>query len=426
MIRRICRRILQILFFGLLPLSGEVLRDTAGRPIRYAGRFHNGRVILQDNRPKPDEFRGVWVAVVENIDFPIHRSQAEFQRDFCRMADNIKAAGFTAIIFQIRSNCDAFYPTGLAPWSRWLTGREGTGLGAFDPLKFMISETHKRNLEFHAWLNPYRVTGNTKLSKSAYLATLAPNNFARKNPQYVLVKRNPAGNQLFLDPGRPEVIAHLCTIVRDIVSRYQVDAIHFDDYFYPYEKLGNEDQQTFRSCNPGKLSLEEWRRSNTDALIYRVKLTITRNNIIQKRHTRFGISPFGIWANRATSSSGSLTGGKESFTTLFADTRKWVRLGYVDYIAPQIYWNFAHDVAAYAALTDWWCSVVNGTKVKLYIGIAAYNGEKWQPDELINQLRFNRMRHHVSGAAFFSYRSFFGGTRNAGAVNLLNYLKNHR
>ena len=426
MFKSIYHRILQLLFFGLLPLSGEVLRDSAGRPVRYAGRFDTRQVVIRDAAIRPDEFRGIWVAVVENIDFPTHRSAAEFQRDFRRMADNIKAAGFTAIIFQIRSNCDAFYPTGLAPWSRWLAGKEGTGLGSFDPLKFMIDETHKRGLEFHAWLNPYRVTGNTNLSKSAYLATLAPNNFARKNPQCVLVKRNPAGNQLFLDPGRPEVITHLCTIVRDIVSRYQVDAIHFDDYFYPYEKLGNEDQATFRRFNPDNLTLDNWRRNNTDTLIYRVRLTITRNNLIQNRRVRFGISPFGIWANRSTNGNGSLTGGKESFSVLFADTRKWVKLGYVDYITPQIYWDFAHDVAAYAALTDWWCSVVSGTGVKLYIGIAAYNGGKWQSNELINQLRYNRMRYHVSGAAFFSYRSFFGDGRNSGTVNLLNYLKNHR
>ena len=138
---------------------------------------------------------------------------------------------------------------------------------------------------------------------------------------------------------------------------------------------------------------------------------------------RFGVSPFGIWANSQSTKAGSLTRGKESFSTLFADTRKWVKLNYVDYIVPQIYWPFDHDVAAYAALTDWWCSTVQGTKVKLYIGIGAYNGGKWQAGELINQVRFNRMRHQVSGAAFFSYRSFFGKERNAGATRLLEFFR---
>lgn len=404
--------------------SAEVLRNSAGKPVRYAGRFNGDKVVLQDYRPRAGEFRGVWVAVVENIDFPAHKTAYSFQQSFCRMLNNIKAAGFTAVIFQIRSNCDAFYPTRLAPWSRWLSGKEGSHIGKnFDPLMFMINETHRRGLEFHAWFNPYRVTNNTTLSPKAYLASLAPSNIARQRPHWVLCKRNKAGNQLFLDPGNPQVIDHLAAVVADVVRRYPVDAVHFDDYFYPYEKMGNEDAASFRLYNPRRLSLDNWRRSNTDSLIFRIRQTISRINLTQKRRVRFGVSPFGIWANKKDHPLGSLTGGKQTYSDLYANTRLWVKNNYVDYIAPQIYWNFGHNVAAYAALTDWWCRCVQGTNVKLYIGMAAYNGKVWNPNELRDQMRYNRMRKDISGAAFFSYRSFFGKESNPGASALLRYIR---
>lgn len=418
---------LLFLFGVTLLCRGEVLCDASGRPVRYAGKYSPAKINIRDFRARPDEFRGIWVAIVENIDLPAHRSAYAFKQNVCRMLNNIKAAGFTAVIFQIRSNCDAIYPTNLAPWSRWLTGREGAHLGKnFDPLMFIINETHRRGMEFHAWFNPYRVVGNTTMSKNAYLATLAPNNIARQNPHWVLCKRNAKGNQLFLNPGIPQVIDHLAAVVNDVLYRYPVDAIHFDDYFYPYEGLNNEDIAAYRSYNPRKLSLENWRRNNTNAFIFRIKQTINRVNTIQKRRVKFGVSPFGIWANRSSHPLGSLTGGKQTYSNLYADTRFWVKNNYVDYIAPQIYWSFSHNVAAYAALTDWWCRCIQGTRVKLYIGIAAYNGGQWSRNELINQVRYNRMRREVSGAAFFSYRSFFGKESNPGAARLLNFIKTGR
>lgn len=423
MMKKIFTLLMTILSMTML-FAAEVVRDSRLRPVRYAGKFNSSAIELRDYRPRADEFRGIWVAVVENIDFPIHKSAFAYQRDFCKLLDNAKAAGFTAVIFQIRSNCDAFYPTRLAPWSRWMTGVEGAHLGNnFDPLAFMIRETHRRGMEFHAWFNPYRVVGNTPRSKAAYLATLAPGNIARQRPDWVLCKRNPAGNQLFLDPGNPQVIDHLAAVVADVVRRYPVDAVHFDDYFYPYERLGNEDAASFRAYNPRKLSLDNWRRSNTNSLIFRIKQTISRINLTQRRRVRFGVSPFGIWANKNSHPLGSLTGGKQTYSDLYADTRLWVKNGYVDYIAPQIYWHFGHEVAAYAALADWWCQCVSGTRVKLYIGMAAYNGRSWQANELVNQMRFNRMRRDISGAAFFSYRSFFGRESNPGASALLRYIR---
>lgn len=413
-----------IIWSAVVPqLSAEVLLDSSGRPVKYAGTFNPARVEIKDVLPKKNEFRGIWVAMVENIDFPPHKTAYSFQKDFCKLADTVKAAGFTAIIFQVRSNCDALYPSRLAPWSRWLTGTEGAHLGNFDPLKFMVDETHKRGMEFHAWFNPYRVTGKTKLSKQAYLSSLTANNFARKNPQWVLCKKHPDGNQLFLDPGVPQVVTHLRNIVYEVIIRYNIDAVHFDDYFYPYEQLGNEDNASFSMYKAGFKDKNAWRRNNTYSLIKTIKQTIDSVNRSSGRKIEFGVSPFGIWANRKNNPYGSLTNGKESFYTLHADTRLWVQHELIDYIAPQIYWSFDNKRAPYAALTDWWCSTVNGTSVKLYIGIGAYNSGQWQKNELINQLRFNRMRNRISGMAFFSYRSFFGETANLGTAALLWYLK---
>lgn len=415
--------LLTLLLPGLA--AGEYLRDARGGFVPYAGRFDRSRITLRDVPPRAGEFRGVWIAMVENIDFPRCASAADFQQQFRARARRLAAAGFTAVIVQVRSNCDAFYPTELAPWSRWLTGEEGRGFRNFDPLRFMVDETHRCGLEFHAWFNPYRVTNSTSLTKSAYLDTLSRRNFARRNPQWVIAQRSGKNLRLFLDPGIPQVIGHIAAVVREVVTRYPVDAVHFDDYFYPYDPLKDEDARTFAAHNPRKLSLADWRRSNTDALIRAVRRAINEVNAAAKRKVRFGVSPFGIWANAGNRPGGSPTAGKESYSTLYADSRKWVKNRMLDYVAPQIYWQFAHDTAAYAALTDWWCGVVRGTGVKLYIGHGAYRAGSpgWGPDELIHQVRFNRMRPEVAGSVFFSWRSLFGPQVAPGATRLLHYLK---
>ncbi len=406
-------------------LRGEYLRDSRGNFIRYAGKLNSSPVMVRDCPPRSGEFRAVWIATVENIDFPRCRTAAEFCQHYRNLLRRIKAAGFTAVIFQIRSNCDAFYPSAYAPFSRWMTGQEAAGWKNFDPLKFMVTETRRLGMEFHAWFNPYRVTNSTALSKAEYLRTLAPQNFARRNPQWVISQKTGKSRRLFLDPGVPQVVQHITAVVREVISRYPVDAVHFDDYFYPYDPLKNEDAATFARYNPRRLALADWRRSNTDALVMSVRKCIDEVNCTRKKKVRFGISPFGIWANVKTHSAGSLTAGKESYATLFADTRKWVKYRVVDYIVPQIYWQFGHDVAAYAALTDWWCKTVRGSGVKLYIGMGAYRADApgWGKGELINQMRYNRMKPEISGAAFFSCRSLFGEKIKPGAAELLNYLK---
>ena len=415
--------------FGMTELPGEQLLDhVSGKPVRYAGKFSSAPVELPPYRQRKREFRGVWVATVENLDFPVHRTAAEFKRDYMKLVDNISRAGFNAVIFQIRPTCDAFYPSRLNSWSQNLAGADGVGIRNFDPLRFMVDEAHKRGLEFHAWFNPYRVIGNTKLSKSAYLKTLSPKNFARRNPHLVLSVRQPdGGNQLILNPGEPAVMNHIVETVRDVANNYHIDAVHFDDYFYPYSGFTDQDAATYRKLG-GKIPVDDWRRGNVTAVIVAIRRGLNEHNRGPGRKIRFGISPFGIWGNRSALREGSLTGGLQSYFVQHADTRLWVKRGYIDYIVPQLYWPFSHDTAAYAALADWWSDTVRGTGVKLFIGHAVSSlgaTRQWSASELTDQLRYNCGRNEISGSVFFSYRHVFFPTNRVQRSAVGRVLKNY-
>ena len=393
------------------------LRDSSGRIIRRGGKYDPRPVYLPPTVPAPKgEFRGVWVSTVLNLDFPVSRSAAEFKQRYTAMVKKIASAGFTAIVFQVRPNCDAFYPSQHAAYSQWLAGTEGVGFKNFDPLAFMIQTAHAYRLEFHAWLNPYRVMNDVKVSKQAFLNSRHPRSFARRNPHLVLDLFDGKTHTLFLDPGRPEVVRHVQDVIFELTSKYNVDAIHFDDYFYPYEEIGNLDNTTFARFNPRKLKKADWRRNNTETLIAGVRQVINAVNSRRKTRIRFGISPFGIWGNAKNIKGGSATGGKQTYFNLYADTRTWVKQGYLDYITPQIYWNFAHETAAYAALVDWWDETVRNTNTRLYIGMAPYRlgAPGWNQDELARQLRYARSHRNVSGFILFSYRHVFGNKVHPG------------
>ena len=406
------------LMFSVCRLAAqyEVLKDPRrGGAVRYAGDLAARPSVLVPKQllVKKYDFRGVWVATVENIDFPATKSVETFKRNYIQVVNNLRSIGANAILFQVRPMNDAFYRSNLNPWSRCLTGTEGVGLpGRFDPLPFMVQEARKRGLQFHAWLNPYRITGGTGLGKSAYLKTLSPNNFARKNPSLVLcVPRKDGKNLMILDPGHPRTIRFLCDTVQEILTRYDVDGIHMDDYFYPYEGVGSLDSRTYRTYNKRGLGLEDWRRENVDTLIGTLSNMIRSHNARYRKHIQFGISPFGIWANRKTHPAGSLTRGSESYTLQHADTRKWVRNGWIDYIVPQLYWTFGHNTAAYAALADWWAFTVKNSRTRLYIGHSPARlgtTREWSdPNEIFNQFRYNSRRAEISGSVLFSYRSLF-------------------
>lgn len=410
---------------GCLLHAGETILSGA----RYAGKLDSRPVRLpRQYRPKSPELRGVWVATIHNLDFPLCDSQALFQQRVRTLMQSLAAARFNAVFFQVRPSCDAFYPSRLNPWSRFLTGKEGRPPGnGFDPLRFMIDEAHRNGLEFHAWLNPYRVTAATDLSKKAALAALAPDNFARRHPELVMETMAGKKRKLTLNPGEPAVRKFIVDTVLELVGGYALDGIHFDDYFYPDGMPEWADRACYLRRNPAKLPLDDWRRANVNLLIWHVHDRIAAANRASGRRVRFGVSPFGIWRNRKSDPAGSLTAGLESYSWQYADTRLWVKSGWLDYIAPQLYWHFDHDSAAYAALCDWWCDTVRGTRTDLYIGHGVYRlGEKgWGRDELRNQLLYNQKHPEIKGSVLFSQRSLAepgNATMRAGGCEMLRTL----
>ena len=408
--------------------GGRILLEN-GKPVPYSLQEPK-RVIRLPAAPRvrKNEMRGIWVSTVWNLDFPSHKSSAAFRENFRKMVKQMKDAGFTALFFQVRPMNDAFYPSGLNPWSRYIFGHEGTPPDEknFDPLAWMIRTTHEAGLEFHAWLNPFRISAGTAATKKEYLATLAPSNFAVKKPELVLsVPRKDGRNVLILDPGEPEVVLFLADTIREILQNYPVDGIHFDDYFYPYEPMGNADSATFKKYAEKDVSVEEWRRGNVDRLISVIGKLVRTHNSKNGTGVRFGVSPFGIWANLTperplspkalkewletpSSPLGSPTKGYQALFDQYADTRKWVKKQWIDYIAPQLYWGFASPKSPYAALVDWWADTVQGSGVDLYIGVSVNRIGKTADSrgagELADQLLYDMGRPEVAGEIFFSWK----------------------
>ncbi|WP_286833529.1 MULTISPECIES: glycoside hydrolase family 10 protein [unclassified Proteiniphilum] len=309
------------------------------------------------NTPKR-EFRGAWIQTVGQSRYT-HMNSAAMKHYFSEMVRKLDEAGINAVIFQIRPEADAFYKSDLEPWSRFLTGEQGKALDDpdFDPLAFITAECHKRGMELHAWLNPYRVKTNINNPLSAsHIYMKYPERFI----QY--------GNQLYFDPGLPENRSFICEVVRDIVSRYDVDAIHMDDYFYPYPIAGTPfpDEKSFNNYaasqgfSAGQLA--DWRRNNVNLLIRQIKYTIAGT----KPWVRFGISPFGIYRNKRSDSNGSDTNGLQNYDDLYADIKLWVEKGWIDYNLPQLYWEIGHSAADYTTLLNWWNA--NNFQQTLYIG----------------------------------------------------------
>lgn len=345
------------------------------------------------------EFRGVWVATVENIDWPSRKGLSTEQQkaEFIRMLDMHQRNGMNAIVMQVRPAADAFYPSAFEPWSEYLTGRQGLAPEPFyDPLEFMIEETHRRGMEFHAWLNPYRAVFH--LGKSS----VAPNHITRRHPEWFLTY----GTTRYFDPGKPEVMQHVAGIVKDIVSRYDVDAIHMDDYFYPYKIPGKEfpDAATYRKYGNG-LSRDAWRRSNCDSIIHLLHQTIRDAS----PRVKFGISPFGVWRNKSQDPRGSNTkAGPTNYDELYADIRLWMEKEWIDYVVPQLYWEIGHRLCDYETLVSWWNDNSFGTQV--YIGHGIYKAgtnSAWRnKNEIPEQIDILRQYDNIQGSVYFSGKSF--------------------
>ncbi|MCT4595841.1 MAG: family 10 glycosylhydrolase [Anaeromicrobium sp.] len=348
---------------------------------------------IPDVYPKR-ELRSAWIATVYNIDWPSQkRLSVDVQKkEFVQMIKNLKNMGINAIIVQIRPTSDSFYPSEYVPWSEFLTGTQGVDPG-YDPLKFMVEEAHKNNMEFHAWFNPYRISTKNNLD------SLSLDHPARKNPDWVISY----GNKLYYDPGNPEARQFIVNGVLEVVKNYDIDAVQFDDYFYPYKIAGQDfpDEKSYKAYGEGVyLNKDTWRRNNVNTFVREIYDGIKS----EKNWVKFGISPFGIWRNASVDPTGSNTnGGHTSYDSLYADTRYWINTHTIDYIAPQIYWNFGFTPAPYETLVNWWSNEVNNKNVHLYIGQAAYKVNKWQnSEEMANQSLYNLQFPQVQGSMFFS------------------------
>ena len=363
------------------------------------------------NSPKY-EFRAAWIATVENIDWPQKgQYNSDLQKkDFIRILDEHKRSNLNAVMVQVRDACDSYYARSVEPWSEFLTGVQGKFPNPFyDPMSFMITEAHDRNLEFHAWLNLNRATFRKATS-------VTPDHISNRKPEWILTY----DGQKLLNFGIPEVRDYITNVVTEIVKHYDVDGIHFDDYFYPYQVTGQilKDSETFRKYGNGFANIEDWRRNNTDLLIFQISEAIKKT----KPYVKFGISPFGVWKNYSPQTpDGSRTqAGQTSYDHLYANTRKWLQQGWIDYIAPQIYFDRKHPKVAYGELSKWW--IENAFGKHLYIGHGVYKIKSgWSLTEAPSQIRLDRQFKQINGGIFFSSKSLtenYGGFQDSLRVDL--------
>ena len=342
-------------------------------------------------------FRAVWVSTVYNLDYPSRATTdpEALKREADEILQKCVQMGMTAVILQVRPSCDALYPSKLFPWSRYLTGTAGTApSGGFDPLDYWVTQAHRLGLELHAWLNPFRVT----TSEYDRLPADSP---AAQHPDWV-VKYNGGS---YLNPGLPEVRELVVQGAEELLRSYPLDGIHLDDYFYPGSDF--DDAEAYAAYGGGFRTIGDWRRNNINLLIQ----SLDRRLHAIDPELSFGVSPSGVWADRSSQPEGSpTTGGYESYYAAYADSRKWVKEGWVDYICPQIYWYIGHPSMDYAAIARWWADTVKGTDVALYIGMADYQAGKSNPSDpwygtkaIRGQLDLNRTLPQVAGEVHFRY-----------------------
>ena len=359
-------------------------------------------------QPPKHEFRGAWMHIIGQQQYA-QMNPEKMRQYLTEQLDLLQRANCNAVIWQIRPQADAAYPSELEPWTRWLTGEAGKAPDpVWDPLQFMIDQTHKRGMELHAWINPYRVTSSESDQP-------AQGHIYYEHPEWFLKY---ADGKLYFDPGLPECRDFIDTVVRDILVRYDIDALHMDDYFYPYPVTGVEfpDTTSYNEYGIG-WDKNDWRRHNVDLLIEQLHNTIME----VKPWVRFGISPFGIWRNKASDPDGSETNGLQCYDALFADCIKWTTEGWVDYMVPQLYWELEHKAASDLVLMHWWNDHAYGrhmyfgqavNNVMSHKDIADENGDPTNPTQLDHKLRLQRAMNDVHGVTWwpaYSITSNFKG-----------------
>ena len=371
-----------------------------------------------------EDLRAAWVSNVANIDTPRGLGIEEYKECLRKLIKTAASYNMNALIFQVRPTNDAYYPSKLNPWSRFITGVEGKDPG-FDVLQFVISEAEKYGIRIHAWMNPYRV-GTESIekygSKEAYLDTLSEGNFARVHKEHTILDGT---NKVILSPSHPEVIKFVTDTVMEVVNNYDVDSVHIDDYFYPYakipEELEYEDYIKYRDNE--NQSMDDFRRNNVDKMIKSIHDAMKKSFNKKGKKVEFGISPFAIYRSHISidPETGWEKGSYHSkevlqcYLGLYSDIYKWMKEGWIDYVVPQLYFPFERKDVTYHDLTKWWASIAKETNTKLYTGNAIYqmgNPDKpeWQnPDEIKNQLIFNSQFENIKGTIFFTFRDFYEG-----------------
>lgn len=366
------------------------------------------------NKAPKREFRGVWIATVKNIDWPSKPGlNSDMQKDeLIQILDEHQKNNMNAIMFQVRPSADAFYANSEELWSYFIAGEQGKApVPFYDPLAFAIQEAHKRGMELHAWFNPYRATNddNEKL--------VSQNHITHQKPEWFFTY----ARKKFFNPGLPEVRDYINKIIINVVRNYDIDGVHFDDYFYPYPgKEEVPDHETFKQYPSGFTDIQDWRRNNVDLLIASVAENIKK----EKPYVKFGISPFGIWRNKKEDPRGSDTNGMSGYSALYADVLKWTENGWIDYVNPQVYFPFNYAPAAYEKLVDWWTEHTYGRH--LYIGHGVYrltetkNG--WEdPTQMPRQIAYLRKNSKVQGSIYFSSKSVtnnLGGFQDSLRANI--------
>lgn len=348
-----------------------------------------------------EEMRGVWVSSVYNLDYPSSPTTDpdKLKAEADEILDNCVKWGLNAVFLQVRPSGDALYKSDLFPWSKYLTGSVGTApQGGFDPLEYWVEAAHKRGLELHAWINPYRITRG----KDTEWNSLPSTHPAKMNPDWVVKYSD--GNYYF-NPGIPEVRDLVTRGAVEIVQNYDVDGLHMDDYFYPGTDFN--DAATYQKYGSSFSNIADFRRDSVNQLVAQLDTAV--HNI--DPDIQFGISPSGIWANKSTDPRGSNTNGSEHYVSSYADSLYWIENGLVDYIIPQIYWEIGHKLADFATLADWWNDAVAGSDVHLYIGMGAYRcadnptGVWTTTDPLFDSLAYLENKDNVGGCVFFRYGS---------------------
>lgn len=361
--------------------------------------------FISEKSNAEDEMRGAWVSSIYNIDWPktgTYNPSAQ-KAEYIRLIESLKDTGINTVVIQVRPESDALYQSKINPWSRFLTGTQGKYPG-YDPLKFVIDESHKRGIKVHAWFNPYRAWMKADKTGSS------PNNPMNIHPDWV-IKYN---NRWYYDPGNPQVTNYIVDTVSEVVRNYDIDGVHFDDYFYPDSNF--PDYATYKKYGSG--DIENWRRNNINNMLTKVNASIKQI----KPSMILGVSPSGIWRNKSSDINGSDTNGSESYSVQHADSRFWIKNNLIDYIAPQVYWTFENKNASYSTLVKWWSDQMTGSNVKLYIGQGIYKqgqdeyyGENVAA-QIKDQLILNKKYANISGSIFFSASDIVNNTKVAGDI----------